>query len=102
MPTHQDILKCPMQQPNDARVKTVGEYLAKLLSTLWSEGEGFSSKRPFGNSSWEYEIYLALARAGFVHIELDEDGYIDSFSQEQEDLANELIQRTIRMMGSGS
>lgn len=102
MPTHQDILKCPMQQPNDARVKTVGEYLAKLLSTLWREGEGFSGKRPFGNSSWEYEVYEALALAGFIRIEFDEDGYIDYMSQEQEDLANELILRTIRMMGSGS
>lgn len=103
MPTHQDILKCPMQK-NDAKARTVGEYLAQLLATLWYEGEGFSGKRPFGNSAWEYEIYEALARAGFLGNSLvfDEDGYVDSFSQEGEDRANELIQRTIRMMGSGA
>lgn len=101
MPTHQDILKCPMQK-NDARARTVGEYLSQLLSTLWYEGEGFSGKRPFGNSSWEFEVYEALARAGFIHLEFDEDGYIESFSDEEEKKANELIQRTIRMMGSGS
>jgi hypothetical protein len=31
---------------------TIRDYLRILLETLWEEGEGFSGKRPFGNSGW--------------------------------------------------
>ena len=56
---------------------TVREYLHQLLQTLWNEGEGFSGKRPFGNSGWEYEVYKPLIAAGFIPGRLDEDGYVD-------------------------
>lgn len=45
---------------------TVRDYLRELLLTLWSEGEGFSGKRPFGNSGWEWDLYAPLIRANFV------------------------------------
>lgn len=45
---------------------TIREYFRILISTLWEEKEGFSGKRPFGNSGWEYEVHYALAKAGFV------------------------------------
>jgi len=45
---------------------TVRDYLFHLLKTLWAEGEGFSGKRPFGNSGWDYEIITPLWRAGFI------------------------------------
>lgn len=47
---------------------TVREYFRELLTTLWGEKEGFSGKRPFGNSGWEYEVHSALAKAGFVDL----------------------------------
>jgi hypothetical protein len=60
----------------DGRV-TIGGYLIKLLETLWEEGEGFSGKRPFGNSGWERDLYKPLIAAGVIRGELDEDGYIE-------------------------
>ncbi len=56
---------------------TVRDYLRTLLETLWNEGEGFSGKRPFGNSGWEYDIYKPLIAGGFIPGELDEDGYVN-------------------------
>lgn len=56
----------------------IKDYFKKLLLTIWEEGEGFSGKRPFG-SSWEYDIYLPLARAGYIDAKFDEDGYLDKF-----------------------
>lgn len=47
---------------------TVRDYLRTLLTTLWEEGEGFSGKRPFGNSGWEFDILIPLAVAGFVDL----------------------------------
>lgn len=57
---------------------TIREYLKALLETLWIEDEGFSGKRPLGNSGWKYQIYAALIKYGFIPGDLDEDGYVDN------------------------
>ncbi len=57
---------------------TIKDYLKCLLVTVWQEGESFSGKRPFGNSGWEYDLYIPLIKGGYIEGELDEDGYIDS------------------------
>lgn len=64
---------------------TVREYLQKLLLTLWDEREGFSGKRPFGNSSWEYELYEPLIQAGAIPGKLDEDGCVDDVDKKVAD-----------------
>lgn len=81
------VLSYPMTD-NDANAKNVVEYLHSLLFTLWEEGEGFSGKRPFGNSCWENELYLPLVVGGFVNGELDEDGYLEDVDYKA---ANKLI-----------
>lgn len=43
---------------------TFREYFQKLLNQLWYEGEGFSGKRPFGNSGWQDDIYEVLDQMG--------------------------------------
>ena len=83
-----EVLAIPMQPENDAEASTIKEYLIKLLTELWEKGEGFSGKRPFGNSGWEYELYLPLLKAGAVSGKLDEEGYIQDVDT---DAANTLI-----------
>lgn len=83
-----EVLAIPMKPSNDAEAGTVKEYLIKLLLELWEKGEGFSGKRPFGNSGWEYELYLPLLTAGAVAGKLDEEGYIQEVDT---DAANTLI-----------
>lgn len=96
-PTPAEILAVPMQA-NDADAATVGDYLRALLACVWKEGESFSGKRPFGNSSWEVDVYTALARAGLVEGERDEDyGTIATGGGEYE--ADALIARAIAGMG---
>jgi hypothetical protein len=56
---------------------TVRQYLIELLATLWSEGESFSGKRPFGNSGWEYDVFVPLIKAGHIPGSVDEDGYVE-------------------------
>ena len=67
---------------------SVRDYLHELLYKLWSQGEDFSSKRPFGNSGWEYDICTALVAGEFVSGETDEDGFLVSCD---EDEANQLV-----------
>ncbi|MBP7253938.1 MAG: hypothetical protein KBA75_10705 [Alphaproteobacteria bacterium] len=71
---------------------TVRDYLRTLLITLWEEKESFSGKRPFGNSGWEYEVLIPLAKAGFVYLgPLNEDGEPYNWTQEQIQYANAYV-----------
>ncbi len=91
------VLHCPMLE-NNAQASTVGEYLGLLLSTLWIENEGFSGKRPFGDSGWQYDVYIALSKAGLIEgLILDEDGYVEQFSYADAIKADELILQAIRL-----
>jgi len=95
--TPQEILDIPMQA-RDIECATVREYLKKLLSTLWEEGEGFSGKRPFGNSGWELDLYLPLIKAGVVKGKLvddDEECWVEEFSDSEKKKANKLIFQAI-------
>lgn len=76
-PTPEQVLAVEMPQPNDAGAHTIRDYLVTLLATLWKEQEGFSSKRPLGNSGWEFDLYLPLVRASHIQGSVDEDGYLD-------------------------
>jgi hypothetical protein len=67
----------------DTNAESIREYMQCLLFTLWEEGEGFSGKRPFGNSCWEYDVFRPLVKWGYVEGQLDEDGGIESFDYDQ-------------------
>jgi hypothetical protein len=73
------------------RELSIREYLCELLSKVWEKGEGFSGKRPFGNSGWELDLYRALIQAGAVEGTLDEEGWIDQFPRESRDKANQIV-----------
>lgn len=83
--------------PNDSGAITVRGYLIALLADLWKYGEGFSGKRPFGNSDWEYDLYMPLVAVGLVQGRLDEEGYIEDVD---ESAADELIAAAIQELGT--
>lgn len=95
MPESAAVLALPMGG-NDAGATTVRGYLIALLSELWREGEGFSGKRPFGNSGWHYELYRPLIVAGLVDGELDEWGGVERVDAA---IADELIADAILALG---
>jgi hypothetical protein len=64
-PTPAQVLALELDR-NDAGAATVGDYLIALLASVWSWGEEFNSKRPFGNSGWENDLFRPLVRAGYV------------------------------------
>lgn len=71
---------------------TIRQYLKQLLLTLWAEQEGFSGKRPFGNSGWDFDLYAPLIKAGAIKGVLDSDGYVASFNREEAwNTVNDLI-----------
>lgn len=92
------ILSLPMGE-NDAKAKTVREYLGKLLLGVWQDGESFSGKRPFGNSNWEHDLYTPLVKAGVVEGKF-EDGsdYAPDMTIDEQVKADRLIVSSIKMM----
>lgn len=83
-------------QPNDANAPTIRDYLIRLLSLVWEEGEGFNGKRPFGNSGWEYDLYVPLVRAGMIEGTFDHDGYPEDLD---DILGDEIIAAAIQELG---
>ncbi len=64
---------------------TLRGYLKELLRTMWIKGEGFSGKRPFGNSGWKYDVYGALIQNKIIEGSLDEDGYVKQIDTKEAD-----------------
>ena len=75
------ILDLPMQE-NDADEYTIRGYLKALLRGLIERGESFSGKRPFGNSGWDYDLFIPLIKAGIVKGSLDEDGFVEELDKD--------------------
>lgn len=75
----QEILALEFYSNDLDETLSVREYLKTLLKTLWQEGEGFSGKRPLGNSGWERDLAVPLLRGGYIQGEWDdvEEGWID-------------------------
>lgn len=95
-PTPEQILNTPMSD-NDADAATIRGYLIELLKGVWTEKEGFSGKRPFGNSGWTYDLYAALGKAGYITCTHDEDGYVEDCD---DDAGDKLIAAAINALGS--
>ena len=79
---------------------TIREYLKQLLLTLWREEEGFSGKRPFGNSGWQWDVYIPLVKAGHLPGTVDEDDFLETFDKRDGDkLMAALIERCFEERG---
>jgi hypothetical protein len=76
--------------------ETIKEYLCGLLLTLWAEKEGFSGKRPFGDSGWNWDLIRALALNGLVEATFDEEGYIETMDNIEEAKAEQMITNAIK------
>lgn len=63
---------------DDSDTTTFRELFHDLLFSVLAQGEGFSGKRPYGNSSWQHDLDRALVDMKVVKgkITRDEDGYI--------------------------
>lgn len=71
---------------------SVRNFFKQLMLTLFAEGEGFSGKRPFGNSGWTHDLEKAAVVNGFVQGVIDSEGYVENIHSEAfDDLVFETI-----------
>lgn len=82
---------------NPSGAPTIRGYLVALAEAAWTRGEDFSGKRPFGYSSWHYDLYKALGKAGWIRCTLDEDGYVEDCDTAAGD---ELIRAALRHLAA--
>jgi len=75
--TREKILELPVMRHDLGDTLSMREYFERLFLKLWEENEGFNAKRPWGNSGWEYDVYVTLIKNKVIDGELDEDGYIN-------------------------
>lgn len=52
---------------------SIRNYFKELLCKLIEEEEGFSGKRPFGNSGWVHDLVKALVQAKAIKGTYDEE-----------------------------
>jgi hypothetical protein len=64
---------------------SIKDYLKELLYEVWKDGEGFSGKRPFGNSGWEFDLCKCLVTNNLVSGFLDEDGELEDYDVREAD-----------------
>lgn len=50
---------------------SIRQYLVELSRQCWIQEDCFNGKRPFGNSGWKIDIYIALAEGGFINGEFN-------------------------------
>ena len=95
-----DVLSLRFHQgePGYKQGVTIRDYLTKLLLTLWEEQESFDSKRPFGNSGWDFDVYTVLIRNGAVRGKLDSYGHIEDLDTAA---ALELVKSAINTLLKG-
>jgi hypothetical protein len=83
----------------DLGEQSLVDYLKSLLTTLWEEQDGFSGKRPFGNSGWQYDVWIAFIKAGLITGELDADGCVKDCDDKEGDA---LVLAVIKRMNVSS
>ena len=71
--TNEEILELKIN-----KFTTIKQYLRQLLQEVWIEGSMFNSKRPFGNSDWQFDVYVALVESGVIVGTFDKDGYLEA------------------------
>lgn len=81
-----EILALPVEGESGA--STLRGFFAAVLREVWDE-----QKRVFGDSSWRYEAYEALGRAGLVVVKYDDQGYLEEMdSKTAERLVQSLLE----------
>lgn len=92
------VLDCPMDpKANDAGASSIREYMALIACEVWRWQDGFSGKRPFGNSGWCWEVYQAVIDRGLVEGVASEDDLTD----EQRRSVDAWVLGAIWLMGRG-
>lgn len=88
---NKEILDYEFDITDSHRTITIKDFLKEILEKVFSEeNESVVGKILFSDSEWTLDMYLALARAGFVESDCS-DGYRDYDEEEARKRMREII-----------
>ncbi len=92
------VLDTIIEHPDEGDT-TLRQYLQLLLKTLFRESDGFSGKRPLGNSGWEIALAVGLVKAKLLKGKLvyDRNGDVEDVEFKWTDF-NRLINDAIEAL----
>lgn len=64
---------------------TLREFFVELAIKVWVEEEGFSGKRPWGNSGWKNDVYAELVRNGVLPGVINEYEELENVDKKEAD-----------------
>lgn len=88
--TGKELLNITFESRDLGRTLTLREYFVELLRTLWREDDQFSGKRPFGNSGWQWDVYIGLGKHVPNLVIYDAEGEVEDYDEKE-------CERMIRM-----
>lgn len=83
-PTPRDLLDLVITDSDVGDVK-LRSYVHQLFEALWQQVDSFSGKRPFGSSDWQWRVYAAMGRAGYVEAVFDDYGDLEAVDMKRAD-----------------
>lgn len=89
--TPEKILELKFYSRDLRREVTVRQFLCKLLKKLFEEEEGFSGKRPLGNSDWQDDLIICFIRNKIIDGVIYHHGLEDYDYSEYEFIIHKVI-----------
>lgn len=78
-----DILDLKFKSEDLNKELSIREFFFILMKLLWIEQDGFDSKRPFGNSSWDVDVIVCLIKNNIIKGRIGEDGYLEEYDNNE-------------------
>jgi len=62
---------------------SIRQFFYEVLNAFGVQRESFNSKRPFGNSEWDYDVVVCLAKHNLIKGKWDKEGNLLNYSTKE-------------------
>lgn len=90
--TNKEILELKFESTDLGKEITIKDFFKELLTTLFKEGECFSGKRPFGNSGWNYDLHVCLAKNGVIEGKCFQYGDLEDWDYDSKEADSKILE----------
>lgn len=90
--TNKEILELKFESSDLGKEISIKDFFKELLTTLFKEGECFSGKRPFGNSGWNYDLRVCLAKNGVIEGKCFQYGDLEDWDYDSKEADSKILE----------
>lgn len=92
MMPNKEILELKFESTDLGKEMSIKDFFKELLTTLFKEGECFSGKRPFGNSGWDYDLCVCLAKNGVIEGKCSQYGDLEDWDYDSKEADSKILE----------